>query len=137
VAGRSGRSSDQWRVYLSAGARIGSLGEVAIRDNKRKIKAFDGICRLKSTRLCISRPQQATSDPAVTARTESILAVIKRFRLFRKTRTTNNKAHSPPYYSTICEQLQKVIVRMIHDEPVVETRTTFGSTLFRFLVSTP
>src|SRR5580692_8928265 len=54
------------------------VGDVARTASKRNSNALDGMCRLKSTRLCISSAQQAAKAPTCRAMSTGPLPVLRR-----------------------------------------------------------
>jgi len=75
----------------------GTIIEVVVKHaSSKKIIAFDGICRLKSTKLCSSRPVQADGAPAIAARATALFAP-RKFASPRQYNTAiKHKPNAPP-----------------------------------------
>jgi len=72
------------------------ISAVAKHANNKKITAFDGICKLKSTKLCSSRPVQADSEPAIVARATALFAPRKFASPRQYNATIKHKPSAPP-----------------------------------------
>src|SRR5258708_19927930 len=86
---------------LGCGRRaIGCISEVARWAIRKKRKAFEGMCRLKSTRLCTRKPLQATRPESCTAAAKELLSWRNRLK-DELNKTHRNQAHQNPPQPTV------------------------------------
>src|SRR5689334_2723308 len=67
-------------IVRGGGWRISLVASVAIRKNKR---AFAGMCRLKSTRLCVRNPRQAMNPESWSVEAKALVGWERRRRKWK------------------------------------------------------
>src|SRR5690242_11094631 len=80
-------------IVRGGGWRISLVASVAIRKNKR---AFAGMCRLKSTRLCVRNPRQAMNPESWSVEAKALVGWERRRREWKRSTPRNQTQHKPP-----------------------------------------
>src|SRR5690242_3968083 len=76
--------------------RGGSTGETASEAIRRKKSPFEGVWKLKSTRLCTSIPAQAATAPACSPSENELCSAPSRAHASRKKSQKNASPHKLP-----------------------------------------
>ena len=114
-----------------------AVGQVAKAAKVRKIRAFAGICRLKSTRLWASSAQQAATAPRCKAKSNRLPARAMRRQAPRSRSARKHSAYDSADNAGLREALDVIVVGMADDRSIVESLVSGKNLLERARAPSP